>query len=76
MRRLIGYVLFVYSWIAWAAIAALPFLGLSLATAAAAGTALLVSGEVAFVASLALLGPEFWNKIKMTFSKSKNKSHQ
>lgn len=70
-----GYVLFVYSWLAWAAIAAVPFLGLSVALAATAGTVLLVSGEIAFVASLALLGPEFWQGTKSFFSRSKDKSN-
>ena len=71
MLKLIGYTLFIYSWIAWAAIASLPFLGISLGLAAAITTGLLISGETAFVVSLALLGSEFWNKIKSFFSRSK-----
>jgi len=70
MRRIIGYTLFVFSWVAWAVIASLPFLGISLGLAAAITTGLLVVGETAFGVSLVLLGPDFWNKIKSLFSRT------
>lgn len=74
MRKLLGYILFGYSWIGWLAIATLPFLGLPISLVASIGAVLLISSEIAFVASLALLGPEFWNKIKAFFSKSKRRN--
>jgi hypothetical protein len=49
---------------AWAAIASLPFLNLSIEKSAAITTALIVGGEIAFVISIALLGKEFLGKIK------------
>lgn len=53
---------------AWAAIAILPFLNLSIEMAAAITTALIVGGEIAFVLSIALLGKEFLGKIKSFFN--------
>ena len=64
MKKVIGYFLFVLSFMAWAAIAILPFLNLSIEMAAAITTALIVGGEIAFVLSIALLGKEFLGKIK------------
>ena len=64
MKKVIGYFLFVLSFMAWAAIAILPFLNLSLEMSAAITTALIVGGEIAFVLSIALLGKEFLGKIK------------
>lgn len=64
MKKVIGYFLFVVSFMAWAAIASLPFLGLSIEKSAAITTALIVGGEIAFVLSIALLGKEFLGKIK------------
>ena len=69
MRHVIGYLLFVLSFMAWAAIAILPFLNLSIEMAAAITTALIVGGEIAFVLSIALLGKEFFGKIKSFFNK-------
>ena len=69
MRHVIGYFLFVLSFMAWAAIAILPFLNLSIEMAAAITTALIVGGEIAFVLSIALLGKEFSGKIKSFFYK-------
>ena len=68
MRHVIGYFLFVLSFMAWAAIAILPFLNLSIEMAAAITTALIVGGEIAFVLSIALLGKEFLGKIKSFFN--------
>ena len=69
MKKVIGYFLFVISFIAWAAIAALPFLNLSIEMVAAVTTILIVGGEVAFVLSIALLGKEFLEKLKIFFRK-------
>ena len=69
MKKVIGYFLFVLSFLAWAAIAILPFLNLSLEMSAAITTALIVGGEIAFFLSIALLGKEFSGKIKSFFKK-------
>ena len=69
MKKVIGYILFVASFIAWAAIAILPFLNLSIEMVAAVTTILIVGGEVAFVLSIALLGKEFLEKLKILFQK-------
>jgi hypothetical protein len=69
MKKVIGYFLFVLSFMAWAAIASLPFLNLSIEKSAAITTALIVGGEIAFVISIALLGKEFLGKIKSFFNK-------
>lgn len=69
MKKVIGYFLFVLSFMAWAAIAILPFLNLSIEMSAAITTALIVGGEIAFVLSIALLGKEFLGKIKSFFKK-------
>ena len=74
MKKIIGYIFFVASFIAWAAIAILPFLNLSIDMVAAGTTILIVVGEVAFILSIALLGKEFSEKLKIVFRKffSKN----
>ena len=69
MKNTIGFFLFVLSFIAWVAIAILPFLNLSIEMGAAIATALIVGGEIAFVLSIALLGKEFLGKIKSFFNK-------
>ena len=69
MKKVIGYFLFVLSFMAWAAIAILPFLNLSIEMGAAITTALMFGGEIAFVISIALLGKEFLGKIKSFFNK-------
>ena len=68
MKKVIGYFLFVISFIAWAAIAALPFLNLSIEMAAAITTGLIVGGEIAFFLSIVLLGKEFLAKIKSFYN--------
>lgn len=67
MKKIIGYSLFVFSFITWAAIAILPFFDLSIALAAAITTGLLIVGEIAFYLSILLLGKEFLLKIKNYF---------
>ena len=69
MKKVIGYFLFVLSFMAWAAIAILPFLNLSIEMGAAITTVLIVGGEIAFFLSIALLGKEFLGKIKSFFHK-------
>ena len=67
MKKIIGYIFFVASFVAWAAIAILPFLNLSIEMVAAVTTILIVGGEVAFILSIALLGKEFLEKLKIFF---------
>ena len=67
MKKVIGYFLFVLSFMAWAAIAILPFLNLSIEMSAAITTALVIGGEIAFFLSIALLGKEFLGKVKKNF---------
>ncbi len=69
MKKLIGNILFVASFIAWAAIAMLPLLSLSIEMAAAITMVLIVFGEIAFVLSIALLGKEFLEKMKIHIRK-------
>ena len=84
MKKVIGYFLFVLSFMAWAAIASLPFLNLSIEKSAAITTALIVGGEIAFVISIALLGKEFlgklnqtWDDLVMAVNKARNENtHQ
>ena len=71
MKKAIGYLLFAISFIAWAAIAILPFFSLTIEMAAAITTALVVGGEVAFLLSIVLLGKEFLEKVKNFFRKFK-----
>ena len=69
MKKIIGYIFFVASFVAWAAIAILPFLNLSVEMVAAVTTILIVGAEVAFILSIALLGKEFLEKLKIFFRK-------
>lgn len=73
MKIVIGYILFVASFIAWAAIAILPFLNLSIEMVAAVTAILFISGEVAFFLSIALLGKEFLGKFKILLCRFLNK---
>ena len=67
MRKTLGYVMLVVACLAWVAILLLPFLGISMAAAAAFTTGLIITGEVTFFAGIALLGKEAWQKIKAIF---------
>jgi len=71
LKTVIGYILFVLSFVAWALIALLPFIDITKVQIAAATTFLLISGEVLFWFSLVLLGKEFWQKIKGFFKRDK-----
>ena len=67
MRNVTGYVFLVLSVLAWAAIAALPFMSISMTKAAAITTALVIGGEILFIAGIALLGKEAWGRLKSVF---------
>ena len=69
IKKLIGYFLFVISFVAWAVIGVLPFLNLSIEMSAAITTVLIVGGEIAFFLSIVLLGKEFLEKFKNLFRK-------
>ena len=69
MKRAFGYALWVLSLAAWGAIAVLPLLNISVGSAAAVTTALLIFGEVAFFAGAAILGPEAWARVKSFFKR-------
>ena len=71
MKKTIGYILLVLSFVFWAVIALLPFLELSKGQIAGATTFLIIAGEVAFLASIALLGKEAWGHIKAIFKPRK-----
>ena len=67
MKKTFAYTLLALSVLAWVAIAALPFLDISIGKAAAITTALLIAGEVSFFVGVALLGKEAWEKVKSVF---------
>lgn len=69
MKKRFGYALLALSLAAWGGIAALSLLELSLGAAAAWTTALLIGGEMSFLAGVALLGEEAWQKIKSRFKR-------
>ncbi|MEH6628780.1 MAG: transporter suffix domain-containing protein [Motiliproteus sp.] len=71
MKKTIGYVLLVLSFVPWGLIAVLPFLELSKTEIAGATTILIVTAEVTFVAAIALLGKEAWAHIKARFKAKK-----
>jgi hypothetical protein len=58
MRKIIGWVLMVASFVLWGAIALVPLLDVSTATAASMAVGMLVASELIFLASLALLGKD------------------
>ena len=64
MRKAVGYLLLVMSFITWGAIAIIPFLDFSMGMKTAFTTGLLIIGEVAFFFSLVLLGKDFLMKVK------------
>jgi hypothetical protein len=69
MKKTIGYVLLVMSFVAWGVMAVLPWTDLSIAMMAAWTTGLVIAGEVAFLSSLVFLGPDFLLKVKAFFRK-------
>jgi hypothetical protein len=71
MKKTIGYSCLVLSFVGWAIIPLFPFLDLSTGQIAGATTASIIAAEVAFVASIALLGKEVWERIKAVFKPKK-----
>ena len=67
MRNVTGYVFLALSVLAWAAIAALLFMSISMTKAAAITTALVIGGEISFIAGIALLGKEAWGRLQSVF---------
>lgn len=65
LSRRFGLVLFAVVVVCWIAVPVLPFF--SFHHKAIVITALLVGGEILFVITIALLGKEYWNKIKSRF---------
>ena len=61
----------VLSFAFWAIIALFPFLDLSTGQIAGATTISIIAAEVAFFASIALLGKEAWDRIKAIFKPRK-----
>ncbi|PID44470.1 MAG: hypothetical protein CSB47_11105 [Proteobacteria bacterium] len=71
MKKTLGYILFILSFVAWGVIALLPFLDITKVQVASFTTLLLIAGEVFFWLSLVLLGKEFWINIKAFFTRKK-----
>ncbi len=67
MKKALGYILFITSFLLWGFIAALPFFPLSIANIALLTTVILVISESLFAISLFILGKAFWEKIKSRF---------
>ncbi|MCF8043018.1 MAG: transporter suffix domain-containing protein [Desulfarculaceae bacterium] len=63
----LGISLFAYSFIPICVVAALPFLGMSLAESGTLAVVFLATGEVAFYTAAALLGKEFLAALKKRF---------
>lgn len=71
MKKIAGYICLVLSFAVWVVIALLPFIDISKGEVAAATTFLIISGEVLFLVSIALLGKEAWEHIKSIFKRNK-----
>jgi hypothetical protein len=67
MKKILGYVLLIWSFVAWGATFAVPFIGLQTADAVAVVTGLIISAEVAFILSIMLLGKAVWKSVKAFF---------
>lgn len=68
-KHYLGMVLFIYSFVPYLVVALLPLLGLSMSKAVTAMTITIISGEVAFFVSIALLGKTIVHKMKAFFRK-------
>lgn len=66
-RLKVGWTLMVLSLVPWGIASAIPFTDLSVATAAAAVTGLLILAEVIFAAAILVLGRTVWQKFKDRF---------
>ncbi|WP_157829061.1 transporter suffix domain-containing protein [Colwellia sp. 75C3] len=71
MKKITGYICLVLSFVAWSVIIALPFMDISNSEMVTTSTGLIISGEVLFIAAIALLGKEAWLKIKAIFKSKK-----
>ncbi|MBS9781954.1 MAG: transporter suffix domain-containing protein [Gammaproteobacteria bacterium] len=71
MKKTLGYILFILSFVAWGVIALLPFLEITKVQVASFTTMLLIAGEVFFWLSLLLLGKDFMSKMKAFFTRKK-----
>lgn len=72
MKKVIGYILLILSFLAWGLIALLPFIELSKAQIAGATAGLVIAAEVLFWLSILLLGKEVWGEIKSYLKREKN----
>ncbi|MDP8163212.1 transporter suffix domain-containing protein [Pasteurella skyensis] len=72
MKKTLGYLLFVLSFVAWGVIALLPFLEITKVQIASFTTMLIIAGEVFFWLSLLFLGKDFISKIKVFFTRKKD----
>ena len=66
-RLKVGWTLMVLSLVPWGIAAAIPFAGLSVGTAAAVVTGLIVLAEVIFAVAVLVLGRTVWQKFKERF---------
>ena len=71
MKKMFGYLFLILSFVTWGIIALLPFIDISKSQVAGLTTALIIAGEVLFLASIALLGKEAWMHIKAIFRRKK-----
>ncbi len=72
MKKMIGYILFILSFVVWGIIALLPFLDITKVQVASFTTILLIVGEILFWSSLLFLGKDFMQKLKEIFTRKKN----
>lgn len=69
MKRPLGYVFMVISFLLWGAVFASPFLDVSVAQAAGIAGGLYALSYVTFFVAILLLGKEAWIKLKSFFLK-------
>ena len=67
-RTVVGSTLLVLSAVPWLLLFAIPRLGVSVGMGAAIATGLIVSAEVLFFASIAVLGKEAYDRLKTRLS--------
>ena len=69
-RRVLGYALLALSTLTWGAGIVLTILGdISVQMASVIG-ALIIAGELLFLAAIALLGKDFYTKLKLFFARN------
>lgn len=64
IKKTIGAVFIISSFVLWGVIGLLPFLGFKAGAIAGASAALVILGEIAFWLGLLLAGRDVWEKIK------------